>query len=169
MNDANLILKAYYEALHDRLEAGRDRLNIAVERLLTEEVQNRGYEDFDADKYAAYKDACLAFIEERIEAYNPIGVQYTFDRVNAKEVLELELQLNWYDSTAEFDALVQAALAKSDRLTGDNLRPLADELISEFGAFPDGSIIAAYHQSPTLNKLPDYIAATAIEDLVGPR
>lgn len=166
MSDAILILKAYYEALYERLEAGRDCLTMAVGRLLTEEVQNRGYEDFDSDKYAAYRDAALAFVEERIEAYNPIGVQYTFDRVNAKEILDLELQLNWYDSTAEFDALVQAALAKSERLAGDDLRPVAEGLIKGFGAFPDKSIIAAYEQAPALNKLPDYITARAIEAFI---
>lgn len=167
MNEANLLLKAYFEALYGRLEAKKKRLIIKVERLLREEIAKRGFENFDEQKFAAYRDACLAFIDERLESYNPIGIQYTFERVNAKEVFELELQLNWYDSRAEFEALIEAIHSKTQTpLTDEGLQRLADELISQRGAFPDASIICAYEADPALPKLPDYIVARAIEETI---
>ncbi len=47
MNETSLLLKAYYEALYERLEAKKDLLAARVEELLTEEVEKRGFEDFD--------------------------------------------------------------------------------------------------------------------------
>ena len=167
MTDTSLLLKAYYEALYELLEARRDLLATTVEELLRAEVEKRGFEDFDRAKYTAYADACLAFVAERIEAYNPIGFQYTFDRARAREAFELELQLNWYDSRAEFEALVEAACDKAQAgLTDGNLRPLAKELIRQLGAFPDSSIISTYQAQPALNKLPDYIVARGIEKII---
>jgi hypothetical protein len=167
MNETNLLLRAYYEALYERLEASKDFLSIRIEELLTEEVAVRGFEDFDEDTYAAYRDACLAFVDERIEAYNPLGIQYLFDLTRAKDAFELELQLNWYNSKAEFEALVKAARSKAENgLTEENLRPLAEELIEQVRAFPDNSIISAYQAQPGLRKLPDYIVARAIEEII---
>ena len=167
MKAANLLLKAYYEALYERLEAKKDLLTARIEKLLTEEVEKRGFEDFDEDKYTAYRDACLAFVDERMESYNPIGIQYTFDRTRAWEAFELELQLNWYDSRAEFEALVEAARRKAEaEMPGERMRKLADELIAEVGAYPDNSIISAYEAKPGLQKLPDYIVGRAIEEII---
>jgi len=99
--------------------------------------------------------------------YNPIGIQYTFDSTRRRQAFELELQLNFYDSRAEFEALIQTAQGKLQALTNERGLPeLADELIEDVGAFPDKSIISAYKASPTLGKLPDYIVATAIEELI---
>jgi actin-related protein len=186
MDQTKLLLNAYYEALYLRLEANKALLAGKIEHLLKQEIAKRSFADpatarpsaktsFDDDKFAAYRDACLAFVDERIETYNPIGIQYTFDRLRAKEVLELELQLNWYDSRAEFQALVQAARdavlreAKNQaeaEMTQERLKELADELIGEVGAFPDKSIISAYEAEPALNKLPDYIVGLAIEEIL---
>ena len=168
MSETSIILKAYYEALYDRLEAQRDILSSRIEELLDEEIEIRGFEDFDEEKYVAYRDACRAFVDERIEAYNPIGIQYTFDRSRAREAFELELQLNWYDSRAEFEALAEAARGKArTAVTAEKLRLLAEELIKELGAFPDRSIISAYEAEPGLRKLPDYMVARAIEEIIG--
>lgn len=167
MSETSILLKAYYEALYERLESNKRLLASRVEVLLAEEVAERGYEGFGGEKYAAYKDACMAFVDERTETYNPIGIQYLFDRSRAKEAFELELQLDWYDSRAEFEALVQAARSKAQaNITGEELRPLAEELIKEVGAFPDKSIIAAYEAKPGLRKLPDYIVARTIEEVI---
>jgi hypothetical protein len=167
MSEANLLLKAYYEVLYEKLEANRETLASKIEKLLKEEVANREFENFDVDKYIAYRDACLAFVEERLETYNPIGIQYTFDRIRAQEAAELELQLNWYDNQPEFEALLEAAHTKAEvGMTGERMRELADELIREVGAFPDGSIISAYEAKPALGKLPDYIVARAIEETI---
>jgi len=167
MNETSLLLKAYYEALYERLEAGKELLAARIEKLLAEEIAERGFENFDEAKYAAYKDACLSFVDERIETYNPFGIQYTFDRTRAREAFELELQLDWYDSRAEFEALAQAARGKAEEgVTEEGLRPLAEELIKELGAFPDKSIISAYEAEPGLRKLPDYIVARTIEEII---
>ena len=167
MNEARLLLNVYYETLYERLEASRGVLAGRIEELLKQEVAKGGFADFDDDKYAAYRDACLAFVEERIETYNPIGIQYTFDRTRSKEARELELQLDWYDSSAEFDELVRAVREKTGaELTEQGMRELAEELIREFGAFPDKRIISAYEAKPALSKLPDYIVARATEEVI---
>ena len=170
MSEAGLLLKAYYEALYELLEAEKDSLAARIEDLLGEEVEARGFEGFDEETYTAYRDACEAFVEERIETYNPIGYQYTFDRSRALEAFELGRQLDWYDSLGEFEVLVEAARDKAQAgLSEDNLRPLASELMREVGAFPDRSIIVAYEAKPALNKLPDYIVARAIEEIARPQ
>ena len=167
MDETKLLLNAYYEALYQRLEANKALLAGKIEDLLKQEIAQHGFADFDGDKYAAYRDACLAFVDERIETYNPIGIQYTFDRIRAKEALNLELQLNWYDSRAEFAALRQAAQDKAEaQMSEERLKELVDELIAEVGAFPDKSIISAYEAEPALNKLPDYIVGRAIEEVL---
>ena len=168
MNETNLLLKAYYEALYERLEAKRALFATKIERLLREEVAKLGFRDFDEEKYAAYRDACFAFVDERMETYNPIGIQYTFDRIRAQEAIELEQQLNWYDSGTEFEALLEAVRTKTKTgMVEERIWELADELIKEVGAFPDKSIISAYEAEPGLGKLPDYVVAQVIEEIIG--
>jgi len=164
----SLLLRAYYELLYELVESNRDALVGRAGDLLVEEVEIRGFGDFDSETYEAYSDACTAFIDERIESYNPVGIQYTFARVGAKEVAELEMQLDWYDSRAEFEALVRNAREIAERgIADDALASTARELIRECGAFPGGSIICTYERKPAVNRLPDYIVARSIEDLVG--
>jgi hypothetical protein len=167
MSETKLLLNAYYEALHDRLQANKDPLTAKIEKLLHAEFENRDFGSINQEKYNAYRDACLAFIDERIEMYNPIGIQYTFDSTGRRQAFELELQLNFYDSRAEFNALIQAVQSKLQPDMGEQeLRELAEELINDVGAFPDKSIISAYEAGPALSKLPDYITARAIEEIV---
>jgi hypothetical protein len=167
MNEADVLLKAYYESLHNKLKAKRHLVIRAAEKLLKEEITEQDFENFDEDKYAAYRDACVAFIDERIETYNPIGVQYTFERIRAKEAFELELQLDWFDSRAEFEALMEAVREKAEPLMSEQrIWQIADELIRQVGVFPDKSIIAGYRAGPALKKLPDYIVARAIEKII---
>ncbi len=167
MNDAKLLLRAYYEALHERLEAKKDLLAATIEKFLQEEAAKRAFGSFDKEKYAAYRDACLAFVDERTETYNPIGIQYTFDRTRAKEAFELQLQLDWYDSRPELEDLMEAVYAMAQTpMAEEKISQLADELINKLGAFPDKSIISAYEAGPALGKLPDYIVARAIEEII---
>ncbi len=167
MSDAKILLSAYYEALYERLEARKDELTAKVDELLAAEIAGRGLEEIDESKFAAYRDACLAFVDERLEAYNPVGIQYLFERFGAQQAFELELQLNWYNSRAEYEALARAARDKAgSRMTDERIALLVDELIAEFGAFPDGSIISGYEAKPDLQKLPDYIVARAIEGII---
>ncbi len=167
MNETKLLLNAYYEALHDMLEADKELLTTRIERLLHAEFANRDFGSIDREKFDAYRDACLAFVDERVEMYNPIGIQYTFDGTRRQQAFELELQLNWYDSRAEFEALIQAAQSKAQATMSEQaIRELADELIKDVGAFPDKSIISAYQADPALGKLPDYVVARAIEEII---
>jgi hypothetical protein len=167
MNQTSLLLNAYYEALHNLLVENKARLVETAEKLLREELKNRSFGSFNHNKYDAYLDACLAFIAERIEMYNPIGIQYTVDRIPSGLAQELELQLNFYDSRSEFQQLKDAAADITRQgITDDELPRLATRLIAEHGAFPDKSIIAAYLADPTLNKLPDYITALSIENTI---
>ncbi len=166
MNQTRVLLQAYYEALYDSLEMRRQLIIDRIDQLLSEEVKIRGYEGFGEKKYAAYREACLAFVEERIETYNPTGLQYLFDPEVAKDAFELELQLDWFDSRAEFEALVSAARQRAAALTDDNVYELARGLIKQVGAFPDRSIISGYEAAPKLQKLPDYVVARVIELLL---
>ncbi len=167
MSEPKLLLRAYYEALYERLEARKGLVAARIEELLAEEIAKRGFEVRQDEKYTAYLDACLAFVDERIEAYDPVGVHCLFERVSAPEVFELELQLSWFDSRLEFEALVQAVRKKTQTEMSDQiLRRLADELIEKLGAFPDSSIISAYEAEPALQKLPDYIVGRAIEEII---
>jgi len=166
MNETRVLLQAYYEVLYGWLEARKPLLTAKVDELLAAEVDAQGYEGFDGEKYAAYKDACLAFVDERIEAYNPVGLQYLFDREVAKDAFDLELQLDWYDSRAEFEVLVKTARSKAANVNEESVELLATELIMQVGAFPDKSIIAGYEAKPGLRKLPDYIVARTIEEII---
>ena len=63
MNETRVLLQAYYEVLYGWLEARKPLLTVKVDELLAAEVDAQGYEGFDGEKYAAYKDACLAFVD----------------------------------------------------------------------------------------------------------
>lgn len=167
MNPGHLLLNAYYERLHERMQEGRDCLIAKIGDLLPREVAKQGFDPLEGDRLDAYREACVAFIDERLESYNPIGIQYTFDRTSSRTAAELEFELNWYNSRPEFAALVAAARC----LTGpgvpdEELPALAEELIRQVGAYPDASILQAYAAEPSLQKLPDYLVACAIEEIV---
>jgi hypothetical protein len=167
MNPVKLLLNAYYETLHNLLEQNKDLLADAIGKLLKTEIRTRRFDIADGDRFAAYRDAAIAFVEERIESYNPVGLQYTFDRHASQQAAELELQLDFYDSTEEFIALNQAARELAEpQMSDQRLRELAAELIKKAGAFPDKSIITAYNADPTLHKLPDFLVASAVEHLI---
>ncbi len=167
MTPVSLLLKAYYERLHGLMESRRARLLLRVDELLAEEIRTQDFGDMDAEKLAAYREACTAFIDERLETYNPIGIQYTFGNSSSHLAAELEFQLNWYNSKPEFADLVAAARSLAgEGVSDDGLEALAGELVRRAGAFPDGSIIAGYRTAPALQKLPDYIVACAIEEIV---
>ena len=157
----------YYEALYELLETNRDICLAKIDEFLRVEIDRRGFGDFDREKFAAYRDACQAFIAERIEMYNPIGCQYLFDKTTPKQAFEMELQLNWYDSRQEYEDLLQGAREKTRaHLSEDKLKESAHELVRERGAYPDRSIIADYETDPALNKLPDYVVARLIEEII---
>ena len=167
MSETKVLLNSYYEVLHERLEAKKTLSPARIEQLLSEEIERQGFGVSDQEKFQTYQEAAQAFVAERIETYNPVGIQYTFEKGSPEEVWEFEAQLNWYDSREEFEALVRAARRKArQNLSHQKLRQLAEELIQELGAYPDQSIIEGYEAQPTLRKLPDYVVARVVEELV---
>lgn len=168
MNPVQILLRAYYERLHRRMETSRPALVTCIDRLLPAEIAAQGFGPLRLDQVEAYREASLAFVDERLESYNPIGIQYTFERSTQRRAAELEFQLDWYDSRAEFQRLVDAArvLASEESPSDEHLAELTDELIRRAGAFPDRSIIADYMEKPTLQKLPDFLVASAVEEVV---
>jgi len=87
--------------------------------------------------------------------------------MRAKEAIELELQLDWYDSREEFKDLMEAVCSKVEvGMADERVRELADGLIKKVGAFPDKSIISTYKAKPDLGRLPDYVVARAIEEII---
>ena len=167
MSETKVLLNSYYEVLHERLETKKTLSPARIEQLLSEEIERQGFGVSDQEKFQAYQEAAQAFVAERIETYNPVGIQYTFEKGSPKEVWEFEAQLNWYDSREEFEALVEAAQRKVQTdMTPKKLRQSAQELIKEMGAYPDKSIIEGYEAQPTLRKLPDYVVARVVEELV---
>ncbi len=167
MSPAGLLLKAYYERLHEGMQASRERLLSRIDDLLPAEVARRGFQGMDSCRLEAYREACVAFIDERLETYNPIGIQYTFDRASSRGAAELEFELNWYNSRPEFADLVAAARSLAGAGVPDEVLPdLAEKLIARAGAYPDRSIIDTYTAEPALQKLPDYLVACVIEEVV---
>jgi hypothetical protein len=167
MTSASVLLKAYYERLHELMAARRAELLSRIDELLEAEVAKRGFGEMDEEKLAAYREACIAFIDERQEAYNPVGIQYTFDRSTSRGAAELEFQLNWYDSRGEFADLVEAARSLAAEMVSDDTLPdRVEALIRQAGAFPDRSIITAYRAGPALQELPDYLVACVLEEVV---
>ena len=167
MNRTRLLINAYYERLYERLEplCRDDACAVRAEQLLRIEIADRAFGRMDTDSFTAYLDTCLAFVAERLEMYNPTGIQFTFPPIPAEEAIELESQLNWYDSRPEFKALCETARLCTD---DESLCSLADELISHCGPYPNRSIIAAYRAAPALNRLPDYIASLLIDESLLP-
>ncbi|MHC4265772.1 MAG: hypothetical protein ACYSUK_07555 [Planctomycetota bacterium] len=166
MDPSTLLLNAYYERLFELVETNRLSILAEIEKLLPAEAF-KITADLNNENLSALKDVCLALVEERIEMYNPIGIQYTFDRLRTEQARQLELQLDWFDSRQEFEELITAVRTKAQEgMTSQQLQKLTNELIDEFGAFPDKSIIDAFRQGPSLNKVPDYIVSVAIEEIV---
>ena len=66
MSAAQLLLKAYYERLYERVVASREVLTSRMDELLSAEVVKQGFRDMDADKLAAYREA----IQSRYRFYS---------------------------------------------------------------------------------------------------
>jgi hypothetical protein len=168
MNETKVLLNAYYEMLYELLDAKKSLCRSLIERLLSVEIEKQGFAVTNQERFDAYLDAADAFVIERIETYNPVGVQYAFDPISPRETWEIETQLNWYDSRAEFEELAQTAreLVNHHSDTPKTIRQSALNLIKLVGAFPNKSIITGYLTAPALQKLPDYLVACAIEVII---
>jgi len=167
MDTTRLLLNTYYEALYEWIQAKRRLLEQRIGELVGKEIKRLGFGDLSSDKIEAYREASVAFLEERVESYDPVGHQYIYTSSQRKRASGLQSQLDWYDSGREFARLLDSASQKAQsELANERLEELANELIEDFGAFPDRSIISAYESEPALSKLPDYVLSRAIEELL---
>lgn len=165
MRPDKILLNAYFETLYNTLLEQKQDVYSQIDQILVPEIEK--LESVSAEKIEAYRDACLAFVDERLEMYNPIGLQYTFDNQSRKFAKELELQLNWFDSTEEFAKLLDAIkVFVNQGFDEKNVEQYAKKLIKEFGAFPDKSIIESFNKQPALQKIPDYVVACSIEKII---
>ena len=165
MNKSKLLLNAYFEALHNLLFNQKEVIKDEIDELLRTELSK--LVSVTDEKITAYMEASLAFLDERVEMYNPVGLQYLYDNQTSEFARQIELQLDWYDSSAEFQSILDAvdAIAKSG-YEPEQLPQLAQQLVKKFGAFPDRSIIENYLNKPSTRKLPDYILARSIEKII---
>ena len=181
MSEVRMLLNAYLERLHERLEETKTDCLAKIEDILKQELAKQDFgEEPEGERFQAYLEAAQSFVAERIEMYNPIGVQYVYDGISGAEAIELDMQLNWYDSRAEYEELKEAAraiLANAPPRAAEpqeenpppgaaELQEMAEELIGRCGAYPDRSIIEGYENEPALRKLPDYIVAKSIEEVL---
>jgi len=172
MNPTRVVLNAYFERLCDLLEGAKPRTDERLKKLLNDEIDERNYHIAEAEKFTAYLEAAAAFFDERLESYNPIGIQWTMPTPTAEEAFQIESILDWYDSRPEFDTLCRTARRKARRFEPGSeesdrlLQKLADELINECGAYPNKTIIQTYQTQPQLNHLPDYIVSCLIEKII---
>ncbi len=164
MTPTRILLNAYYEALYEILTQNRAFCSKRIGDVLKKELERYGDADDQQERYDALYEACEAFVTERLEMYNPIGVQYLFSMGDPQDAFELELELNWYDARNEYWELVNAArqLADQNERT-EHLARKVRLLIEQAGAYPDKSIIKYYEMVPGLMKLPDYVVARVIE------
>lgn len=160
------IINAYYETLYELLQAGRKPVEAIIDELLPPEISRLGQSALPAERRQAYREACLVFLEERLEMYNPVGVQYTFAATSREEAFELEAALDWYDSREEFAELCRQAETLQRENPDQTEMEVARLLVLRQGAWPDRSIIRQYRRAPRLNHLPDYILAQAIEQFL---
>jgi hypothetical protein len=167
MTQVRLLMQAYYEALYERLESRRDLLMRQIDPMLDRELARLGLQEVDPSRVSAYREACQAFIVERIELYNSVGLQYLFDRGDSGDAFTLQMNLDWYDSKAEFADLVRFARQKiDDGLAEIDIPDVVRDMIRQLGAYPDRSIIRDYEAEPTTQKLPDYVVARLVEQTI---
>lgn len=168
ISEQKLLLHAYYECLYERLRTGRNGLDPRVDKYLTREIAIRDFGPFSHYTYQAYRQNCLDLLDERIETYNPIGIQYTYEQRYSSFPAAVSSEGPWPGVREEFAYLLES-IQRRARLDMDDqqLTQAAEELIAHFGAYPDRSIILVYETSPDPVKLPDYVVAMAIEEVIG--
>ena len=168
MNKSRILMNAYIETLYERLSVEKEGCIRQMRPLLQSEIAAQQFDIHRPDKFDAYLEACVAFLDERLESYNPIGLQWTFPQTTVSEAFEMEAIVDWYDSRDEFESLrhqieTKVQACSDEACSEEAIRRLADELIAEHGAYPNHSIIESYRRRPQKNHLPDLVVATVIE------
>lgn len=167
MSSLRTILHAYYEQLYNRL---RDRAAECARNaadIVGREARRPRFPTLTESRMRAYLEAVVAFYDERIEMYDPFGLQYTFGPTSGAEAFALEDMLDWYSSRAEFAELCERArdLLRA-RMSDADLAAAGAALVRACGAYPDRSIIRTYESDPQANHLPDYALARALETML---
>jgi len=160
----------YFAKLDELLVRERARIEDLVRKKTRKEISKR-WKDVNAERIEAYIEAAISFIEERLYAYSLDHLDRFLKAVtyggSLEELASLDLSASWYNWQAEkeeIDAKIE---------TGLNIRQrpedIVEDLLTEFGAFPNKSIINQYQQKPEKNYLPDYVLATAIQQVISKR
>lgn len=166
MNHVRLLIKVYKEMLHELLNTYIDLFQASLPTLLRDEISKLG-KKLDSNQYLTIKDECTKFFHVRLESYDPSGYQHTLNDLKSPDYYQLRRQSDWYNDQVEFDHFVDAINDKvKEEMSEEETRQAADELLREVGAFPDNSIISGYESEPKLNRLPDYVVARIIEEMI---
>jgi hypothetical protein len=154
--------------LHERLCARREEILVGIDDCLRREAELRPDWRLEREEaFEAYLEAAEAFVDERTEAYDPVGVQYLYSGERRRRAGELGFELDWYGGREEYGRLLRAAEALVEEgVDADGLTRAAERLIGQCGAYPDRSILSGYEAEPAVHKLPDYAVARAIERVV---
>lgn len=157
----------YFSRLRELLLSERGRIEQLIEKKAEKEITRR-WQSVDDEGIAEYIKASISFIEERLYAYSLDHLDRFLKAVTAGVSLEdlasTDLSLSWYDwreEKEEIDARIGAGL--NIMLTPEDI---VDDLIDEFGAFPNKSIMQQYPRKPEKNYLPDYALAAAIQQVI---
>ncbi len=160
----------YFSKLHELLVSERNSIEQLIEKETKTEISRR-WKDIDEEDTRVYVDTAISFIDERLYAYGLDHVDRALKAITCggslADLASIERSLSWYDlqqEKEEIDGKIE---------TGLNLmlseEDIVDDLLDEFGAFPDRSIIQQYQFKPKKNYLPDYALAIAIQQAIGER
>jgi hypothetical protein len=157
----------YFSELHKLLFSKKTKIEDLIKKEVRSEIAKR-WKDVNKEGIKAYIEAAISFIEERLYAYRLDHMDRFLKAVShdssLKDLASIDLSLSWYDWREEkkqIDAKIETGL--NIKQTPEDI---VNDLIGEFGAFPDRSIIKRYLQKPKKNYLPDYVLAMAIQEVI---
>ena len=170
MNSLKMLINAYYERLYELIEPQRELCLVRIEQVVRNEAELHWSEELTGERLKAHVEAANAFLEERLEMYNPIGLQYAYGSSSQSEVFSLEAALDWYNSQQEYHSLCKRAMnllgETKGRFSDQDISLRANQMILDCGAYPNQSILGQYSRRPQPNHLPDFAVAKCIEELL---
>ena len=160
----------YFSKLHELLVREEDKIKQLIIKAARNEIPKM-WKDVNEEGIEAYISVAVSFIEERLYAYSLDSLDRFLKVVTCgaslADLASIDDSLTWYDWQQEkkqIDSKIE---------TGLNImqtqEDIVEDLLDEFGAFPNKSIIQHYQKEPKKNYLPDYVLAIAIQKIVSGR
>ena len=153
----------YFSKLSESLVREQGRIEALIREKATDEIPER-WKNVSREDMEVYIKTAISFIEERLYDYS-LDHHDRFLRAVIYGVIDDSLA--WYDWRQEKDQ-IDARIE-----TGLNImqtpEDIVDDLLDEFGAFPNKSIIESYQKEPKKNYFPDYVLATTVQKVIGER